>query len=415
MSEEAVKREVEAIKKSENTDTKARKLITIFVTSLLLLIPIGLMKGIINDRMNYNKGAIDIIEQSWATSQTIELPKMSFATKNAKNENVVNNLELNNYQADVVIKTEIRKKGIFKVPVYTAEVTQKGDFKNKYGNLSGKNITTTVNVSEARGFITGPTFKINNATPQKSSNVSYTTDLKTGANLIPFEITYKIKGLHDIKVILGGLTNKISIKGNWKDPGFQGSFLPEEKEITSKDFSASWSVPKVALQTNYGQEPHVSVLLFVPVDNYSMAEKALKYGYLLLVLTFAGYFVFEITSKEQKRVHPVQYCLLGAAMLMFYMLLVSISELLTFNAAYLISALMVISLIAAYTYFVITKRKSLIFSIGITALLAILYAYFYTLLILSDISLFAGSTGMFFIIALIMYLTRNVNWYGDEK
>ena len=144
-----------------------------------------------------------------------------------------------------------------------------------------------------------------------------------------------------------------------------------------------------------------------------MAERALKYGFLLLALTFMGYFIFEITSKENKRIHPIQYCLLGAAILMFYLLLVSISELISFNIAYLISAFLVMGMVLMYTYFVITKKQSFGFALSITSLIGLLYAYFYTLLRLQDIALFAGSIGLFIIIAAIMYLTRNVNWYNE--
>lgn len=368
------------------------------------------MSGIISDRTSYRNEAVAKVAQSWAGSQVVGVPSMSFKTKNDKKEDVINELKLNNYEVTVNIKTEVRKKGIFKISVYTAEVTQKGDFENKYGDLTGKQITIETNISDRRGFVTEPNFKINNGETKKNQDVIYTTELKTKAKDIPFEITYKLKGLNDISVALGGNSNNVFIKGNWKDPEFKGDFLPTDREVTNKDFSAVWSVPQIALSNRSA----VSVSLLVPVDSYSMAARSLKYGFLLLTLTFLGYFIFELTSKEKRKVHPVQYCLLGAAMLMFYLLLVSISGLLTFNIAYLISALMVMGLILVYTYFVITKKQSIGFSVGITVLIGLLYAFFYILLMLQDIALFAGSLGLFAIIAVIMYLTRNVNWYSEN-
>lgn len=409
--EEQIEKELAFNEKNKGVDSKAKKFLTILGTSLLLLIPIGFMSGIIHDRINYREEAVTKVAQSWADSQVIGIPSMSFKTTNAKKEEVTNELTLNNYETTVNINTEVRKKGIFKVPVYTAEVTQKGDFENKYGDLSSKQISIRTNISDSRGFVTEPSFKINNGEIKKTQDVAYTTSLKTNAKNIPFEISYKIKGLNDISVKLGGNSNKVSIQGNWKDPEFKGDFLPTEREVTNKDFSAKWSVPRIALT----QSPVVAVSLLVPVDSYSMADRALKYGFLLLTLTFLGYFIFEITSKEKRKVHPIQYCLLGAAILIFYLLLVSISELLTFNLAYLISALMVMGLILTYTYFVITKKQSIGFSFGITALIGLLYAFFYVLLMLQDIALFAGSLGLFVIIAAIMYLTRNVNWYNENE
>ena len=411
--EEQIEKELAFSQKCKNIDSKAKKFLTILGTSILLLIPIGFMSGIILDRTSYRDEAVSKVAQSWAGSQTIASPTMSFTTINNKKVEDIKELELNNYETNVVIKTEVRKKGIFKVPVYTAEVSQKGDFNNKYGNLAGKQISTTIGISDSRGFVTEPSFKINGETT-KVQDVVCKKELKTSAKTIPFEITYKIKGLNDIGVALGGYSNKVSVQGNWKDPEFKGDFLPTEREVTNKDFNANWSVPKIALSKDQETQSVITVSLLVPVDSYSMADRSLKYGFLLLTLTFLGYFIFEITSKEKKKVHPIQYCLLGAAILMFYLLLVSISELLTFNLAYLISALMVMGMILVYTYFVITKKKSIGFSIGITALIGLLYGFFYVLLMLQDIALFAGSIGLFFIIAVIMYLTRNVNWYNED-
>lgn len=408
------KQQEKVFNSKNNIDSKAKKLWTILGMSLLLLIPIGFLSLVISDRTAYRNEAIRNVIKSWADPQTIITPSMSFKANNEKNEDVVKRLELGNYNADVVIKTEVRKKGIFKVPVYTAEISQKGDFINKYGDLSKKQITVAVGISDKRGFVTEPIFKINNAESKKLQDNTYTTTLNTNAKTIPFEITYKIKGLNEINVMLGGVNNHISVQGNWKNPSFEGDFLPTERKVTNKEFSANWSVPKIALSTDTKGPSCITVSLLVPVDSYSMTSRALKYGYLLLALTFLGYFIFEVTSKENNKIHPIQYCLLGIAVLMFYLLLVSISELLTFKWAYLLSALMVMGQIFAYTYFVITKKNSLTFSVSITTLLGVLYSFFYVLLMLQDIALFAGSIGLFIIIAGTMYLTRNVNWYNEN-
>lgn len=411
--EDQLSEEFKFRQESKNFDSKAKKFLTILGTSLLLLIPIGFMSGMIHDRSSYRNEAVENVAKSWADSQVIGIPKMSFITQNDKKVDVVNGLELNSYETKVKITTEIRKKGIFKVPVYTADITQKGTFNNKYGDLSKHEVTTSIWVKDARGFVSEPTFGINNMPAKSSQDIAYNTKLNTSAKTIPFEISYKIKGLNSVDVQLGGQTNNISIDGNWKDPSFEGDFLPTEREVTNKDFSAKWSVPYIALQKDKAEVSAIRVSLLVPVDNYSMAERSLKYGFLLLALTFMGYFVFEITSKEKKKIHPIQYCLLGAAILMFYLLLVSISELLSFNIAYLISAFLVMGMVLMYTYFVITKKQGFGFALSITSLIGLLYAYFYTLLRLQDIALFAGSIGLFIIIAAIMYLTRNVNWYNE--
>ena len=115
--EERLQKELEYQTKQNKTDSKMKKLLTIVGTSLLLLIPIAFMYGIIGDRTNYRNEAVQKVAQSWAGNQAIGTPSMSFTSQNAKKEEVINDLELNNYETNVVIKTEIRKKGIFKVPV----------------------------------------------------------------------------------------------------------------------------------------------------------------------------------------------------------------------------------------------------------------------------------------------------------
>ena len=330
---------------------------------------------------------------------------------------------------DVKITTEIRKKGIFKVPVYTADVKLQGDFKNDYGNISDKELTTSFSVEDSIGFIEEPKFKINNLPEVVAQDTKYSTKLRNTGASIPFEISYKIRGINELFARLGGQLNNVKISGNWADPSFTGNFLPTKREITNDGFTSEWRVPKVATTNvsavtpatvgkyNYNdidRNAKVGVSLLMPVDNYRMATRALKYAFLFITLTFLSYFIFELTAQDKKRIHPLQYLMLGGAMLIFYLLLVSISEFAPFAGAYVISAAMTIGLISAYTYFVITKRENLRFTTIITILLALLYAFLYILLLLQDLALLLGSMGLFVIIAVIMYATRNVDWYGEN-
>lgn len=395
---------------------------------LLLLIPIGFWFGIIKDRESYKQEAIRDVAAAWGDVQIFSSPTLSFTRKKDKSTETVY-LTLNNYNVDVKITTEIRKKGIFKVPVYTADVKLQGDFKNDYGNISDKELTTSFSVEDSIGFIEEPKFKINNLPEVVAQDTKYNTKLRNTGASIPFEISYKIRGINELFAGLGGQLNNVKISGNWADPSFTGNFLPTKREITNDGFTSEWRVPKVATTNvsavtpatvgkyNYNdidRNAKVGVSLLMPVDNYRMATRALKYAFLFITLTFLSYFIFELTAQDKKRIHPLQYLMLGGAMLIFYLLLVSISEFTPFAGAYLISAAMTIGLISAYTYFVITKRQNLRFTTIITILLALLYAFLYILLLLQDLALLLGSLGLFVIIAVIMYATRNVDWYGEN-
>ena len=413
---------------NNNDNSKMKKFFIFFLLLLLLLISLGFWFGIINEREAYRNEAVKSIASSWGDVQIFGSPAMSFEKKKDKNATETVNLQLNNYSVNVKISTEIRKKGIFKVPVYVADVLLKGDFINNYGDLSDKEITTSFTVEDSTGFIEEPKFKINGGKQVVSQDTKYLTKIPKTPKVIPFEISYRIRGLNELYADLGGQSNKVKIEGNWADPSFTGNFLPSSRAVTKDNFKAEWSIPKVAT-TNVSQvnpnsvtkysytdgnnRARVGVSLLVPVDNYRMANRALKYSFLFITLTFLSYFIFEITRPSQKRIHPLQYLLLGGAMLIFYLLLVSISEFLPFLAAYVISSFMTISLIGTYTYYVITKRQDVRFTAIISVLLVILYTFLYILLNLQDLALLIGSLGLFLIIALIMYATRNVDWYNE--
>ncbi len=407
----------------DKKDNKMNKVWVIIFTLLVLLIPILCVYGIIKDRKDYSQTAVDSVANSWANTQNIQAPQMFFVKKNEKGEDTKQYLTLNDFNADIKINTEIRKKGIFKVPVYTADVKLFGDFKNEYGNLSNKQLTTSFAVSDARGFVSEPVFKINNQDAYTSHETEYTTSVPSQTKDIPFEITYSIRGLNDLFVVPQGQNNNIKISGNWENPSFEGDFLPVSKEVENKDFNAEWKVPGIATSKeirttskfrsgNYETNVKAGVSLLVLVDNYRMVERVLKYAFLFLSLTFLSYFIFEVTSKDDRKIHPIQYLMLGGGMLIFYLLLLSMSEFMPFITAYVISALMIVSMITLYTYFVITKKEGLGFSTLIATIMVGLYSFLYVLLSLQDFALLIGSLGLFSVICAIMYITRNVDWYN---
>ncbi len=407
---EGVNMETVASTETKKNESKLKKFALLLLMLIILLIPISFWFGIIKDRESYRNDAVRSVASAWGNEQVFSAPQMYFE-QNKDKELEKKYLTLNNYFADIKIKTEIRQKGIYKVPVYTADVVLKGDFLNNY-DLTGKSITTEFKVKDSAGFIEEPAFKINGEKEVFAQDTKFTAKFNKVGNSIPFEINYKIRGIDEVRAGLGGLTNNVFISGDWPDPSFIGNFLPSERNVEKNDFAAKWSVPKIAttnIADNLGGEAQVGVSFLTPVDNYRMAYRALRYAFLFITLTFISYFIFEIT-KNSKRIHPLQYLLLGGAMLIFYLLLVSISEIVPFIYAYLTAGIMTIGLLGGYTYFVITRKQDLKFTVLITALLTLLYTFLYILLTVQDLALLIGSLGLFIIIALIMYATRNVDW-----
>lgn len=401
---------MEDFKKPKNKTLK--KFYIVLAMLLILLIPIAFLNGIVQDRENYRQEAVDTVRHSWAGPQTITEPTLVLFTP-VKNGEQKKYLEINKYNADITVTTESRKKGIFHVPVYTANVNLKGDFINDYGELKNMKTELEFSVSDSKGFVSEPEFKLLDNDFKSNGTKVYSKNLTTSAKNIPFEINYKIRGINDIYVTPAGLNNLINIKGNWNNPSFDGDFLPSEKEVTNRDFSAEWNIPAIAYSSIGNSKAGVSFIM--PVDNYRMAERAVKYAFLFLSLTFLAYFIFEITSKKENPIHQLQYLMIGAAMLIFYLLLISMSEFLPFWFAYIIGVIMTVGLISIYTFTVITKQKNPTFSTFISIILSLLYIFLFVLLVLQDFSLIIGSFGLFIIIALVMYVTRNVEWYNDNN
>jgi inner membrane protein len=222
----------------------------------------------------------------------------------------------------------------------------------------------------------------------------------------------------------------VNIKSSWANPSFEGAFIPTDKNISKKGFTASWKV--LELNRNYGQfgfddfigkgeKPQsemfandrispdntmgaFGVNLIMPVDQYQRTTRAAKYGVLFVILTFVTFFFFELLRK--KYVHPLQYLIVGFAIMLFYLLLLSLAEYLLFDLAYAISAVTVTLMVMLYAGAIFSNRK---YGIIVGLILFMLYAYFYTLLQLQLYSLLFGSIGMAVMLSVIMLLTRNLH------
>ena len=363
--------------------SKVKKFYIILGMLLLLLIPIIFLDNIVSDRESYKDLAVRNVAASWADSQTIYAPILILNYPSDK-KNPQRTLELRNFNADISVNVEMRKKGIFHVPVYVADVSLKGDFVNPYAPLKRIKADLLFRVSDSKGFISQPQIKFAGKDFVTVYDNEYSRVLTTSDETLPFEIKYKIRGLNNLYVEPEGQNNEINITGNWPDPSFQGDFLPAQREVTNSGFKAEWTVPAIA--TTSLQNPVLGASFLTPVDNYRMAIRAVKYAFLFLSLTVLSFFIFEITS--------------------------SISEFLPFGFAYSFAAAMTIGLIGLYTYFVILKRESKRFPVLICAIMALLYLFLYVLLMLQDLSLIIGSFGLFLIMSLVMYSTRNVKWYN---
>ena len=213
----------------------------------------------------------------------------------------------------------------------------------------------------------------------------------------------------------------MNISSSWDTPSFIGSFLPADRNIEADGFQANWKIFHLNREYpqqwtdgefNLGSSAFGTRLMF-PVDHYQKSTRSVKYAIMFIALTFIIFFLCEILSKI--RIHPIQYLLVGIGLVIFYTLLLSFSEHINFELAYGISTMAIVGLITFYSRSVLGSYK---LALVVGGALTSLYVYLFFTLQMEDYSLLLGSLGLFVILALIMYLSRNINWYrvaGNDK
>lgn len=229
-----------------------------------------------------------------------------------------------------------------------------------------------------------------------------------------------LKGVKELEFIPLGADTKVEINSSWNSPGFIGSFLPEKSSISDDGFNAEWKVSSFgrsypqhwsgdSLSFRDIESSSFGVRLFDSINFYEKITRSAKYAIMFIVLTFLAFFLFEVFSKL--KIHPLQYLLIGISLVLFYLLLLSLSEHIGFLFAYLTASVATITLVSVYSLSLLEKS---IHAFIIAAILSALYTYLYILLQLESFSLLIGSVFLFAIIALVMYLTRKIDWYSTE-
>jgi inner membrane protein len=231
-----------------------------------------------------------------------------------------------------------------------------------------------------------------------------------------FALELNLAGTETLGIAPVGDSNHLEIQSSWKSPLFDGQFLPRTREIGSGGFRAAWDVSSLASGTQVQMETNpvktidlIDVGLTTLVDPYTLSNRAVKYGILFVVLTFGGFLMFELI--KQLPIHPVQYLLVGFGLAIFFLLLVSFSEHLAFGLAYLIASVACIGLLTFYLSYVLRSVER---GLGFGAILTTLYTAIYGLLISEDNALVFGSSMLFCLLAVVMYVTRKVDWYSGR-
>ncbi|MCL2066962.1 MAG: cell envelope integrity protein CreD [Treponema sp.] len=453
------------------------KIVILFILVLLLLIPLALIRGLISERNMTARSAEEGIMEAWG-SELIAIGPV-IAIPGTRTEEHITRLERDGERVEIIKNpftliitpqkldirsnyiTEIRKRGIFSVPLFSGDLVFSGNFNPEAALLSLlPNEEVHLNQAEliialssqkgirriekaiwnnqpsgqsrelffqpgSRGLaFTGSSFSMGTKGYQSgtinSGIYAALPDLSNSETL--FNIAITIQGGQLVRFLPVGQDSHIEVSADWPSPSFQGAFLPASSSITDSGFNAVWDISYLSRDIplywkNEGAEINrrdfnnslFGVNFFRAIDTYSLNTRAVKYAILFLVVPFLTLFLLEVFTK--KRIHPVPYLLSGIGNVVFYLLLLSLSEQMQFYLAYLIAAGAVAILLTLYSRSLLPSwNKS--WYMGLTVTLS--YVLLYAVLNAESYALLIGSTGAFAVIALVMFLTRKLDWYGSE-
>ncbi len=419
------------------------KVLVIGFLTVVLLIPKMMIIGLIGEREKTASTAKEEVMQQWSMLHTVRGPILivPYIEKVFDNKEKVYSEEIRqsyflpkSLKVNGEIFPEQRHRSIYRVMVYDSEVAISGYFdapgfetlKINPDLVLWDKAELLVGINDLRGISELADLNWNNRKFPFSPGMDDSILGKDGisvklpadiANGFPgeFSCRFRLKGSESLEFAPLGEVTEVELKSEWNDPGFVGNFLPAKKEINNNGFTAKWKV--LHFNRNFPQawkdnsfrltESDFGVKLVTVADHYQKNMRSAKYGILVIIFTFLSFFLNEIIAKQ--RIHPFQYILVGFSILIFYLLLLSVSEQVGFNAGYLISALSVIIMVLLYSRTFLEKWTN---SLVLTMILALSFAFIFILMQLESFALLAGSVGLFAVLALIMFFTRKINWYS---
>ncbi len=455
------------------------RLALIAILTLILLIPIALITNLITEREARRNAAVLEVSDKWGSDQIIAgavliIPYKAILRQFGTQDNSPVTGENLKYiyllpqtlNISAELTPEVRRRGIYDVVLYRADVQLSGQFSlselatldiKQPENIEWHNATLAIGISDLKGIRDiipiewqGKTLLANPGLPSRdvignlsasshrsqrlsmfSPDADFTPHALSGGVSVKlsdlsfrnadsafyrFSATLRLNGSEAFMVVPVGKETRLTVSSSWAHPSAIGAYLPEQPiETTSNGFSATWKVlhlnrdyPQAWVDNAYSiYNSAFGVRLLLPIDEYQKNMRSIKYAIMFIGLTFIALIMTELLMCTA--IHPIQYLLIGLALLIFYVLLLSLSEHIGFNWAYILSSLAVVGLIAGYTKSVLQNLTSAAVLAGI---LVVLYGFLFTILQLQDYALLLGSLLLFLTLVLVMYLTRKIDWFN---
>ncbi len=441
------------------------KLGSIVILIVLLLLPLGMIDSLLEERLARRSETIGAITSTWGKEQVIVGPVLMVPyryyyktmreqiVKKGKEEikrqiKVTEDKIIMAYflpeqlNIDGVLSPETLHRGIYDAIVYTGKLNIKGmfarpdfaPFNAKEKDIFWKDAKISFAITDLRGTQETLVLALNDQklplipgglVPDYPSGVH--ADLKGALNNktegLNFNLAFTLNGSSSLNIAPLGKQNDVSIKSTWKDPSFMGEFLPAKREVSAEGFDAQWkvsyygreypqhwnAVTRNTFTYNIVQNSLFGVKLVSLIDSYRNVERSIKYGVLFITLIFTAFFLFEVVGKL--KIHPFQYILVGAALCLFYLALLSFSEFISFMLSYVSAASVSTVLITLYCLAVLKSgKRSLLVAVGLITT----YGFLYVTLQATDYALIIGTIGLFMALSLVMYATREIDWYANQ-
>lgn len=431
------------------------KVIGIGLLGLMLLMPLGMIEDQIHDRMGYRRIAKASIAQSWTGPQevigpilmvpyTVEWQTKVWDKEAEQYKDVTRSREdLLALVPDVLsidsdVTTELRQRGIFSVPVYTSEhrfsgvfdlapvqALKAGDDFKAYGKPY-----LAIHIADIRGIAKQPsltwdgeqlTFDSGSGLHELGAGIHAPLPIAalTDKPTVSFSFPLSLRGMETVQFAPVAKNHELTMRSPWPHPSFTGRYLPQTREIDGDGFQAQWQLSRFATDIERQVADCVErrcadlanntfgVSLIEPVDVYVKSERSVKYGVLFIGLTFVAFFLIELL--KGLRIHPMQYLLVGLGLSLFFLLLLSLAEHVVFGLAYLCASAACVGLLAYYCRFVLRSRSG---GLALGVVLSVLYGVLFMVIRSEDQALLMGSGLLFLALAVIMVLTRKLDWYA---
>ena len=430
----------------------AFKALVVLGLTAVILIALSMIRGTVHDRQRYRAEAVEEVARSTAGAQVLEGPvlmvpfsdrvttvRVDAAGEKRPVEEVTTGTWVffpQTLDLQGTLRPVPRMRGLHEVRVYELDSTQRAAFRVQIPGDDDPSTPRTIGaprlgigIRDVRGLVGLPTLRVMGVARtlrqgQGNGRGGLHTTLATPApgSTLEFDVEFEssMQGTETLSVVPLAEQNVIELNSDWPHPKFHGDFLPRTRDVGDAGFRARWEVSSLAsnAQSQFREgigagsaEPvidSVSVSLVDPVNVYSQVDRATKYGVLFVLLTFVTIAMFEFL--RQLRIHPIQYGLVGLAVSIFFLLLLALSEHISFGVAYLVATMACVGLVGYYLRFVLGGWLR---AAAFAGMLGALYAALYGLLISEDNAMVLGAGLLFLILAAIMVTTRKVDWYRE--